>query len=58
MKIPALIESAGCAVETLAKLQTNIGVINRSQEDINYNVPIEEVRQKEADYFAEHPDYK
>lgn len=34
-----------------------IGVINRSQEDINANKPISEALKTEASFFTNHPQY-
>ena len=33
-------------------------MVNRSQEDINQNLPIEVVRDREAEFFANNPDYR
>jgi len=35
-----------------------VGVVNRSQQDIISNVPLEEARQKEEDFFKNHPVYR
>ena len=45
-------------VLTVHLLAGYIGVINRSQNDINENTPIEEIREREARYFAEHKAYR
>jgi dynamin 1-like protein len=35
-----------------------IGVVNRSQQDINSNVPMDEAAKKEEDFFRTHPVYR
>lgn len=35
-----------------------IGVVNRSQQDILQEVPMEDARQKEEDFFRNHPVYR
>ncbi|WWD16678.1 hypothetical protein CI109_101108 [Kwoniella shandongensis] len=35
-----------------------VGVVNRSQQDINEDVPMEDARQKEEDFFKQHPVYR
>ena len=35
-----------------------VGVVNRSQQDINVDLPMEDARKKEEDFFKGHPVYK
>lgn len=35
-----------------------IGCVNRSQQDINSNVPMQEAREHESDFFKSHPAYR
>lgn len=35
-----------------------VGVVNRSQQDIMQNLPMEEARQKEEDFFRSHSVYR
>lgn len=35
-----------------------VGVVNRSQQDIMTDVPLEDARQKEEDFFKNHPAYR
>lgn len=35
-----------------------IGVVNRSQQDINANKPMSEQMETEADFFRNHPGYR
>lgn len=35
-----------------------IGVVNRSQQDINLDLPLEDARRKEEEFFQNHPVYR
>jgi hypothetical protein len=35
-----------------------VGVINRSQHDIQHDIPVQQARKNEADFFAEHAQYR
>lgn len=35
-----------------------IGIVNRSQQDINENLPMMEARRKEEEFFERHPAYR
>lgn len=35
-----------------------IGVVNRSQQDINLDLPMDEARRKEEEFFNTHPVYR
>ncbi|BEJ13643.1 hypothetical protein CspHIS471_0308170 [Cutaneotrichosporon sp. HIS471] len=35
-----------------------IGVVNRSQQDINLDLPMEDARRKEEEFFTQHPVYR
>lgn len=35
-----------------------IGIVNRSQQDINMNIPLDKSLEKEQEFFLQHPAYR